>query len=288
VSYRRNPPWADEILLEAEPLIVESLGDELMARKHECFREFGCGFFGCVYPTGVPGTVLKITSDPSEAAFVVAAKQIAEWPPGIVEYHDIYELQPWAKYEGRQVYAIWREEARRVGAVALYELATQLESFSNPALQVRSWVAMLQEKSQQQAREMLEKVQAVLAQAEAQAGGGNVFAAPPQPQDRSPSAQIEWLVHDNARRIALKIAECEQIAMKMMELPDDEGSRVGEALLFYLSEGMLLCDVHEGNIGYADRDDEPVVVITDPGVMVPIHPKWLQVEIPILPGVDGP
>jgi len=51
----------------------------------------------------------------------------------------------------------------------------------------------------------------------------------------------------------------------------------------------VLADVHLGNVGEVrdepeDDDDEFDwdLAITDPGVMVPLDPRWLSVDIPAL------
>ena len=79
------------------------------------------------------------------------------------------------------------------------------------------------------------------------------------------------------RRILL-----EQTAMVMANT--HAGYLVGEAFAYYLEEGLLLADVHFGNIGEAMPEDHAAceLVITDPGHMVPLKDRWLSVSVPKL------
>ena len=79
------------------------------------------------------------------------------------------------------------------------------------------------------------------------------------------------------RRILL-----EQLAMEMANT--HAGSLIGEALGYYLEEGMLLADVHLGNIGEAVPEGYDCwdLVITDPGHMVRFDPKWINVVIQLI------
>jgi hypothetical protein len=61
---------------------------------------------------------------------------------------------------------------------------------------------------------------------------------------------------------------------------------VGPALGFYLQHGILLADVHFGNLGeiVLPGSTKWELVITDPGHMVPLDKKWLHVKVPQLYG----
>jgi hypothetical protein len=57
---------------------------------------------------------------------------------------------------------------------------------------------------------------------------------------------------------------------------------VGEALQTYKDSGVLIVDVHSGNIGFTiKRPEYPkgILVITDPGLAVALTPEWSNVEI---------
>jgi hypothetical protein len=82
----------------------------------------------------------------------------------------------------------------------------------------------------------------------------------------------------------VSLQRCEDLSEEMENTYTAD--TIGGALSFYLEQGMLLADVHANNVGVATRppgegydDWHAVNVITDPGHMVPISPKWLNVEV---------
>lgn len=90
---------------------VESRGYHLTAK----ISEYGCGAYGCVYPTLDPGIVMKVTTDDTEAEF--AEKFANSLPVKIcVVYHAAIRLS--VEHEGQPVFLLWRESAQEVGNVA--------------------------------------------------------------------------------------------------------------------------------------------------------------------------
>jgi hypothetical protein len=49
------------------------------------------------------------------------------------------------------------------------------------------------------------------------------------------------------------------------------GSLVGKALGDLMHDGILLCDVHQDNVGYAQRGKKREIVITDPGYSTALY-----------------
>lgn len=96
-------------------------------------------------------------------------------------------------------------------------------------------------------------------------------------------ARAEKLIKECSRlkgamRVAAYAVACSTLASVMA---NEEGLYyVGQAFEFFCGEGLLLADVHLGNIGLLDQERWG---ITDPGHMVPLDPRWLSVEIPTLP-----
>jgi len=77
-------------------------------------KEYGCGAYGCAFPTGDPGVVMKLTTDSTEADFAAKfANSLAA--PICVEYYAVIRLA--AQHKGRQIYLLWRESAEHVGAI---------------------------------------------------------------------------------------------------------------------------------------------------------------------------
>jgi hypothetical protein len=61
------------------------------------------------------------------------------------------------------------------------------------------------------------------------------------------------------------------------------GASVGFALQFYARRGLVLADVHLGNVGEIRDPDSTEgwdLAIIDPGVMLPLDPRWMRVDIP--------
>lgn len=76
-------------------------------------KEFGCGSYGCVLPTLDSATVLKVTTDQTEAQFAAdtAATLVVKVT---VDYRMVMRLA--AERQGRTIYLLWRESADEVGA----------------------------------------------------------------------------------------------------------------------------------------------------------------------------
>jgi len=242
--------------------------------------ELGCGRYGCVFRVaGDEPLVLKVTSDPAEAAFATAARTLRYWPEGIVRYEDVFALEG-AAFRGRPVFVLLREEAHSVGELARMGRLTPDETqFKRRAMtlivcasQVRaalgraaSWSRALAdvERRRDWARgrvstELLDR------------GNGDGWAG------------IERALKPmrGADRIAAALWACEYTIEMLANEP--ESYTVGRALEVYLDAGMLLADVHMDNIGRVDREgfSEPIWAITDPGHMVPVQARWIDVPVP--------
>ena len=237
------------------------------------FGQLGCGHYGCVMHSTKPGVVVKVTSDESEAAFITASKKLSHEPYGMVRYFKIREVP--TQHRGRRVFVIWREEVYDVGFVgrqrprgenpyearSLREFEANLNSFKTHAAGVRDYMR----KSKDPASS-LRKLK--------------------ENEDRaweySRAASMSYLT--GALKAAVSLQHCKDIAETMEHTYRSDS--VGEALGAYLEDGMLLADVHHNNVAIAKRRandyyDSPheITVISDPGHMVPLDPKWLQVRI---------
>lgn len=242
------------------------------------FEELGCGHYGCVIKSSEPDIVFKLTSDASEAAFVVAACEIGDFPEGIVRYYKIVEIPE--THRGRRVFALWREEASAIGfplRVHGYkevtdpyirrqwkELLKNLELFQKHAAIVRDYV----KKSKDKARAL-----ALIKESEDFAWR---------------FTRDERAMHlAGAKKAAVSLQHCEDIAMTMEHTA--ESDQIGSTMGFYIEHGILLADVHANNVGVVTRPPDEgfdnwysVNVITDPGHMVPLKERWLSVSVPKL------
>ena len=279
---KANPPWANKLLKDNWRTILREVKDPMWmprpatrdsAGKPKTFVELGCGHYGCVFSTLEPGIVFKISTDPSEAEFIKAAMKIGDWPAGIVRYHAVLEVEGMRR--NRPVFVVWREEAFDVGNVSrpaslpdglgddprsraewyrYHSAYRNAAGFVREASTRRTWPARLTEARSAAAQEWAwnnaawEDGLPLLI--------GNQAPRPPR-----------FLSYPASRKIAGAIRIC-QIAFELMEhtnyAPD-----VGAALGFYFDHGILIADVHRGNIGRVRRDDgygrEERIVITDPG-----------------------
>lgn len=275
----RNALWVERIMRRRWQALKREVGPDLLpARRDGRMIDYGCGLYGCVLPVS-PGIVLKITTDASEAAFVAAAMTMP-WPPGIVQYGAALAIPD--RYNNRPVFLLWREEAYEVGALtgytdpkrnrryheyeaefgrsAITSFYTRLRDFRNDAEEI--YELLVDEKDQARFLDEVGFNQQLIAEGERWMPG---------PQD--------W-----AAMAAHYAHNCAIYATQLSSLPF--GSSIGEALGYYLERGMVLADVHLGNIGEvrddpADTEDWDLAII-DPGVMVPLHRQWLDVPIPRL------
>lgn len=265
-----NPAWLDETLTVSWAALEERLPPIVTLTKSGRVKAkpFGCGVWGCVLPTTQSGIVLKITNDPSEARLVGLILQDAELQlPGVTRYYDMTKLP--MRHENRAVYAIWREEAYEVGEIVSDDVIngklrtredTELSTFSDRlgAFQAMAERFVAFKKRQRNAWAVLDEA---LAGSEAVTkyelvkviDGAVVCAMPKYPP----------------LRLAVMLHACRANAKLIAEGP--RGQLVGQALASFMGAGILLADVHLGNIGNAKRSGHKVVVITDPGVTAPLY-----------------
>jgi hypothetical protein len=276
-----NPPWVDEIVTAnlRELTFRAPKGAEVVVENHDGHihaPELGCGAYGCVLSTSDPNVVCKITSDVTEATFVrlMKERELAK-TPGITRYLGVSELE--GRRSGRAVYALWREAASDVGKLVDWDgtvdrLETPIDAarFANRLLQFR-WFASM-------ARYVLENAKDGY-KTRGRAGEMAAWAAPRVTLDAAVKAYRQASKEESTfldetqgpQRLALAIRACEIIADAMM-LESPAGALVGESFLELRSAGILLADVHGGNVGRVQRpehyDGWKVWVVTDPGHMI--------------------
>lgn len=298
VDARPNPPWVNRLFTEWWDRIETRVGRPMMpveatgsGGRKRYVEEYGCGHYGCVMPTGTSGIVVKLTTDALEAHFVAAALRIGHFPEGIVKYDRIYRLSN-AQHRNRSVYVLWREEAHDVGSVPLSRWHrrsgwfTALDEsqqrdvlqFANRLGAFQTWARIFKESFD---RAESPKVYAQLAEwhswAMDRVSLDDVEEAErygePMRQPRLP------LRFKGGQRMAIALRGCEILAEMMANEP--EGYLVGQALEFYMDHGLLLADVHLGNIGRVTRADygDPILAITDPGHAVPLEPRQDEVKV---------
>lgn len=286
---RANPPWADRILSRWR-VRLEGVGFPLPSptpsrRRVPAYAEYGCGHYGCVYPAS-EGTVFKLTTDASEAAFVVAAMEIASvdkhWPEGMIRYFKIVQLGG-ESYRRRPVYALHRAEAHDVGFLswgAPPELRSSWREFETIFTFYLS-CANAARKVVVKSKNPLAVVKKASSSERYRTGASNEIYARGGLGDKLIRIR-RWAPPSGAARLRYFADACEELAQAFYNQP--VAYLVGGALEYYISAGLLLADVHYGNIGLVELPDfkDPQPVITDPGHMVPLSPRWTEVQVPVL------
>jgi hypothetical protein len=212
---------------------------------------------------------------------------------GIVEYHNIYALRDVERSSGwghkRPMFVLWRTEAYDVGLLQnFYAGAFGAREQQGP---LRAFV------KDDYDRRTLRDGLALLDNFQHEAAVARKYIKPrlQAAENREAFLKDVWITYELAdyskvevernyrrvevygapkwvtglRRVGTAIENCRWIASEMTGTPIL--NRVGEALLHYLDEGLLLADVHQGNIGVSDDNE---LIITDPGHVVEIHPRW--------------
>jgi len=263
--------------------------------------EFACGHYGCVMPTNEPGLVCKLTTDVSEAHFIRMIQELntsdaMAYEIGLVKYKKIFKLEG-LSYRNRPMFVLWRSEAYDVGLLTfphssqLYIPPTAEDDVKNRFGYDRYHLRNIQEgvrlldsfqKLAGYTRQMLQRRRSTR-----------------DLHDRSKEAIVRdreqilttiWQSYENANpnmdprhapaylRPGIALRQCLNIANEISNT--DVFYPIGTALAYYLEEGILLADVHLGNIGrdapYEPEGPLPGLIITDPGHAVEFHPRWAE------------
>lgn len=119
-----NPAWVTSALAkhyeQIDTMVPPRWMPQLARVTHERKKlvadllEFGCGAYGCVIATNDPSTVLKVTTDDTEAEFAatMASDLVA---PIVVDYRAVITTKE--RYKKRVIHLLWREAADHVGKV---------------------------------------------------------------------------------------------------------------------------------------------------------------------------
>jgi hypothetical protein len=266
-----NPAWVTEILAASWEVLEDTIppawrprldsvkvtsADRISAGVHE----YGCGAYGCVFPTYDPSVVMKVSTDDTEAEFAanLAATLVR---PICVRYHEVMALAQ--KHNRRQVYLLWRESADHVGQMerVLGGLAVDYLHAQHAAAQfayavvqgivTRDWLAKHQGTWQAEANRSFGQVEYVDIH--------NIFE---QLTDVT-MGRVNDMMY---KAIAIWLASVEGMAHQS-QIP--QLRRFAQGLLeVYEQQHIFFGDVHSQNVGLVARDDGGHWVITDPGHVV--------------------
>jgi hypothetical protein len=292
------PPWAERLMGKYWKQLESAVGPARMPAGPGA-EEFGCGHYGCVWPTA-SGQVVKITSDQTEASFVAANLRMGG-VGGMVRYYQILQLAG-ASHRRRPVYVIWRAEAWEVGrlippnddpykARKVHEAYTHLDSFKMHASKIREFL-----KGRQRRRGDAVDVGRIawdMHKTQPSWGRGWLVIEPTLDKNfRSRKLLFNEAASDYLKgpeKIAAHLAGCALLAQTMSS-GVEYMTGVGQALDECLDRGILLCDVHGGNIGRVEYDPENwpgdlTWGITDPGHALFLTPEWGDLSVPELAAV---
>lgn len=261
-SARQNPAWTaravlvdwNEMLERVGPQWMPTLEPERAARGKltVSIDELGCGAYGCVIETNDPGVVLKMTTDAHEAVF--ATEILPSAPPearaGVVEYLDALELQ--TAHRRHPIVALWRRAAQNVGHLEQVYSGGALrryEQLVNASWDQASIALQLLVAADDRSGELYE----------------DALKVPPRDARTIPRTPAEQLA-----------AALDSFRARAIEMQGTPLARIGAALVAFLERGILLADVHTGNLGQVpDKESgELVWVITDPGNAIVLPEPW--------------
>jgi hypothetical protein len=292
----QNPPWADKLIHDNWPQISKfaakhGLPDpmpSLSASRNVLWHEYGCGKWGCAYPTPNKDVVCKLTSDPTEVKAVVEVYALPEDVDlgGFAEYYAILPLTGKRKPEGEReatpVYLLWREAAdcgeniemlvksmRREGqdsrVVDAYDASWQL------LLNAQACAAVLKH-LHDQARdkeafmwETINNFPYGVEQASKMRGVLTKLVKDRLHKTRTPVTNpaegVTPAEHAAFMWVSLELLFDELIGLQ----PVAPLKRVAETMQQLLRHNILLADVHDANVCEVQRGDEKPWVIIDPG-----------------------
>ena len=260
------------------PAVIEGSG------KKFSVEEYGCGHYGCVMPTAEDtiedNIVFKLTSDVTEARFVIMAMELPE-TEGIVKYYKIFAI-PDTTHRGRPLFVLWRQGAEDVGLLGgifggrFYFDANKYGYDEYHVRNIREGEKYLRQ-FLDHARDVKDRLSKILKQ-NGPEKRERVLTAAWRAFEDAP-ADVDPRHYRDIPRIGVALRQCWDLAMMIQNT--DVVYPIGTALSHYIDEGILLADVHLGNIGRDTRNDQ--LIITDPGHAVEFSPRWTTLpKVPVI------
>lgn len=240
-----NPPWATKAIADVYDSLpgmgiparwmprlqdVVQVGDDSV---NAGVKEFGCGHYGCVFPTLDDEVVLKLTADDTEAEFAAHLAPSLERPI-CVRYYTVVRPEGVIDQKRAQIYLLWRESADQVGKLSEFlDETTGNDDKGDEAYELIN----TQHKAAQVAYEAIN----------GHVGGG-------RPHEVMRRTIAAWLETCEAMARQTKVPELRELGDGLVEV--------------YRAQQIFFGDIHAGNLGLVHRTDGDHWVITDPGHVV--------------------
>ena len=266
-----NPiSWVDQALTRKWDALTarvrpEWLPRQISGKKVRHFQEFGCGHYGCVYPTAQPGIVFKVTSDPTEAFFVAYVLRTKQQVDGLVRYYQVLAIEGESR-RNRPVFIIVRDEAMHVGNVREVLDGRETHSLRFSLYYMQDLAKRMREvyKKLRVIHEVQNDPKWILRELDRASSWTSTFPLPGG--EYPPMAQIKRF--QGVQRLALAYKAYRDKAEEMYSTQHQY--LLGEAFMTYLDDEIILADVHMGNIGMPIGSVEERVgsgepIIVDPG-----------------------
>lgn len=254
-------------------------------------RQLGCGYYGCVYATDRPGVVFKATTDEGEMRATMFAEKKARYDQDSAEMLKglVAPMGPFFELYGQvrhkdfclrgsrtKVYGYWRRELAEIPGLDLDLLwvwkAAVLGDIPSrgDAIMIGNDQTSYFEASRRyhegwcysEQRRGLEAVMRMMAEhlgVAMQAIVANVI--PPQ-------------MTEGAMAFATVM---KHLMFFREEAP--QAREVADTLLWFLENGVMVCDGHLGNVNYVREENGLRLVLTDPGMAVAATPEFYEIEL---------
>lgn len=258
--------WVPEQLDITRAKIAKVVDPALL--PSDMMKALGCGRYGCVYTTSAPGIVFKLTSDESEARFAQFAIDLARHEGGIPSGITHYFLVAETKLMRDRVFGVWRERVSYTSDAA-FEAAESVYGQDDVSagdkhfLLYDEFAGFFHEHfwnvDKRAIRSRLKKHGLPEYEAAVTVAHGRKYK-----QRALQQLKYEYRT-DPGFAMAHAISLCMIETYFMQQY--DSTRYVGIALGHYIKKGVLLADVHIGNIGFEARADVPhgAFVIFDVG-----------------------
>lgn len=259
-EYQKSLAISIQAIDSSHHLLERRFGRRLMPDR----SEYGCGFYGCVFPIPSSDLVLKVTTDGTEAIF---AANISNREPksGLVKYKNAVELP---SVKSKSVFALWREEAEHIGDLdAIMEIVDPIDNrdaFIHDMYDVKEAGTYLfdtvinSDNAQRSLNTLWNYVRSGLI-------GGEE-----DDEVWDYDVPISSLLTRSVGSMASEADHLSRLwgifnrAVYSMKDSGTLGRILGDCIHELIQKGFAITDLHEGNISIVDRGVKKVPAITDP------------------------